>query len=249
MRLCFVIQPFDRGAFDARYDGTLKPAIRAAGFEPYRVDRDKTVSVPINSIESKVRSADACVADITEDNPNVWLELGFAIAASKPVLLLAKETKKRRKFPFDVQHRHIVQYRTDSERDFQLLRSEIIERLPVISARTTSPAVPTGRLSDLDETLREEESRFEQLQIAIASLREQENEIFSRLKLIFDIRANRAYENVNDPDLGPEIRALARKEAAHFASKHGLAAEWRQWLRLRSTRADRRRLSQRKSRQ
>jgi hypothetical protein len=47
MATCFVIQPFDRGKFDRRYKDTFKPAIEAAGFEPYRVDEDPSVSIPI----------------------------------------------------------------------------------------------------------------------------------------------------------------------------------------------------------
>lgn len=40
MSTCFVIQPFDGGPFDKRYDDVIAPAIVAAGLEPYRVDRD-----------------------------------------------------------------------------------------------------------------------------------------------------------------------------------------------------------------
>jgi len=43
---CFVIQPFDGGKFDNRYDDVLKPAIQTTGLEAYRVDRDPKVSVP-----------------------------------------------------------------------------------------------------------------------------------------------------------------------------------------------------------
>ena len=36
MSRCFVIQPFDGGAFDKRFDDVFVPAIKDAGFEPYR---------------------------------------------------------------------------------------------------------------------------------------------------------------------------------------------------------------------
>lgn len=35
------------------------------------------VQVPIESIEQGIRKATVCLADITEDNPNVWYELGL----------------------------------------------------------------------------------------------------------------------------------------------------------------------------
>lgn len=128
MPTCFVIQPFDRGAFDKRYDDTIAPAIQDAGLDPYRVDRDPAVAIPIDDIETGIRQAEACVADITLDNPNVWYELGYAMATGKAVVLIAREDQSRR-WPFDIQHRHVVQYRTDSARDFEQLRHEIAVRL------------------------------------------------------------------------------------------------------------------------
>jgi hypothetical protein len=81
MATCFVMQPFDGGMFDQRYSDDFEPAIRAAGLEPYRVDLDPTASMPIDQIESGIRRAAACFAEISTDNPNVWFELGYAIAS------------------------------------------------------------------------------------------------------------------------------------------------------------------------
>ena len=127
MATCFVIQPFDSGPFDKRFDDVFAPAIKAAGLEPYRVDRDPRVSVPIEDIESGIRGAAVCLADISEDNPNVWFELGFAIAARKQVVLISRSG--RSKFPFDVQHRRIITYETESTRDFTELNTKITSQL------------------------------------------------------------------------------------------------------------------------
>jgi len=53
MPTCFVMQPFDGGKFDKRFDEIFKPAIEAAGIEPYRTDKDPSVSIPIDEEESK----------------------------------------------------------------------------------------------------------------------------------------------------------------------------------------------------
>lgn len=123
-----MIQPFDGGAFDKRFEDTIAPAIREAGLEPYRVDQDPSAVIPIERLEEAIRRSLACVADISTDNPNVWYELGFAIASGKPVVLLSLEEPNKR-FPFDVQHRHVIRYRTESPRDFQHLHDEIVKRL------------------------------------------------------------------------------------------------------------------------
>lgn len=127
MEKCFMMQPFDRGVFDKRYDDVFGPAIKEAGLEPYRVDRDPSVSIPIDDIEAGIRRSELCLAEITTDNPNVWFELGFAIAVPKEVILVCSEERKTR-FPFDVQHRNIIKYKTESPQDFQKLKERITER-------------------------------------------------------------------------------------------------------------------------
>lgn len=130
MSTCFVIQPFDGGAFDKRFEDVFKPAIEAAGLESYRVDRDPKVTVPIDSIEEGIRAAAACLADITTDNPNVWYELGYSFAPARPVVMVcAVAEREGRKFPFDIQHRTIVAYSTDAPRDFEKLKGEVTSRL------------------------------------------------------------------------------------------------------------------------
>lgn len=134
MSNCFVIQPFDRGRFDKRYDDVFAPAIESARLTPYRVDRDPSVDVPIDNIEAGIRSAVACLADITTDNPNVWFELGFAIATAKDVVLVCSSERTTR-FPFDVQHRNIIQYSPESPSDFETLSEAITARLKAIQSK------------------------------------------------------------------------------------------------------------------
>jgi len=127
MGRCFIIQPFDEGGFDKRFDAVFAPAIRNAKMEPYRVDRDPSMSVPITGIESEIRRATICLADITVDNPNVWFEVGFAIAVQKEIILVCSEERKSR-FPFDIQHRSIIRYKTESPQDFESLTDKITKR-------------------------------------------------------------------------------------------------------------------------
>jgi hypothetical protein len=135
MLRCFVIQPFDKGPFDKRYEDVLSPAIKSADLEPYRVDRDFGVNIPIESIETGIQGSSVCLADITEDNPNVWFEVGYAIAARKNVVFICSQ-ERQTKFPFDVQHRTITKYSTASPRDFKALGKTITERLKAIRKST-----------------------------------------------------------------------------------------------------------------
>ena len=136
MNRCFVIQPFDRGPFDKRFDDVVSPAVRDAGLEAYRVDRDVAATIPINAIETGIRDAAACIADISTDNPNVWFELGYALACRKPVVMICS-SERGSPFPFDVQHRTVISYDTDSTSDFAKLRQNISDRLRTALAKET----------------------------------------------------------------------------------------------------------------
>lgn len=128
MNKCFMIQPFDKGRFDKRYEDVFAPAIRDAGLEPYRVDRDPAVTIPIEDIEAGITSSQACLAEISTDNPNVWFELGYAIAGHREVVLVCS-SERTSHFPFDVQHRSVISYSTESPRDFVQLKTQITARL------------------------------------------------------------------------------------------------------------------------
>ena len=135
MNTCFVIQPFDKDKFDQRFTDTFEPAIKAAGLEPYRVDRDPTVTIPIERIEEGIKSAKICFAEITLDNPNVWYELGFAFASGKDVVMV---TEERQKFPFDIQHRQVINYKTTTKSDYEKLEIAIKEKLIALIGKQKS---------------------------------------------------------------------------------------------------------------
>ena len=144
---CFVIQPFDSGEYDKRFTEICKPALERAGLEAYRVDQDPSVDVPITAIEEGISEAAVCLADITTNNPNVWYELGFAYASNRPVILICSD-KRKEKFPFDIQHRTIVQYGSESKSDFQTLEQQIYDRAKALLTRS----LLMERAADADES-------------------------------------------------------------------------------------------------
>lgn len=130
MPTCFVIQPFT-DLYNKRFDDLYKPAIEAAGMTAYRVDQDSSATVLVEAIEKNIKRAAVCLADISEDNPNVWYELGFAYAAGRPVVMACSDEREKtgKRFPFDIQHRAIVTYKTESPRDFSVFKESLTKRL------------------------------------------------------------------------------------------------------------------------
>ncbi len=148
---CFIMQPFDGGTFDKRYKDVFGPAIINAGLEPYRVDQDPKVSIPIQDIERGIREAKICFAEITLDNPNVWFELGFAFASGKEVVLVCSD-ERITKFPFDIQHRTIIKYSTASSSDFERLKVDITTKIKAYfeKAETLSDISELAKLNKVE---------------------------------------------------------------------------------------------------
>jgi hypothetical protein len=158
MQTCFMIQPFDNGKYDKRFEDIYKPAIVAAGFEPYRVDYDASVLVPIDAIEKGISEAAMCLADISLDNPNVWYELGYAFASKRPVIMVCSDERAGKKYPFDIQHRTIIPYTAEAPSDFMKLQEAITTRMRATADRadmldqiaTSAPATSIDGLSAVD---------------------------------------------------------------------------------------------------
>jgi len=123
---CFVIQAFDGGKYDRRYVETIRPALESAGVKPERADEMLGVNPVIEKIEKSIQAASVCIAEVSEDNPNVWLELGYALALDRPTVIICDESA-RNKLPFDIQHRPVVFYRTDSRSGFEELEKNIVK--------------------------------------------------------------------------------------------------------------------------
>ena len=123
---CFVIQAFDGSTYDLRYKETIRPALIKADVEPQRADEILGLNPVIEKIEAAIEAASICIAEVSVDNPNVWFELGYALALNRPTVILC-EKSIRPKLPFDIQHRPVIFYRTDSKSGYDELENNIVK--------------------------------------------------------------------------------------------------------------------------
>lgn len=124
MKTCFIIQKFDDGVYDKRYRETFAPAIERAGAKPVRADEVLGTRPVVEKIEEGLRSADVAFAEVSEDNPNVFLELGISLALAVPTVIVCDKAK-RQKLPFDIAHRPITFYVTDALSDHEKIAREV----------------------------------------------------------------------------------------------------------------------------
>ncbi len=121
---CFVIQVFDGGPYDRRFEETFSPAITSGGAAPIRADRILGSRPIIEKIEGALKEATVAFAEISENNPNVFIELGYALDIGIPLVMVCDKTK-RATLPFDIGHRPVIFYKTETAGDFDKLKAEI----------------------------------------------------------------------------------------------------------------------------
>jgi hypothetical protein len=97
-QLCFVLMPFSI-KFQPIYEDHIKPTIEAAGLVCQRADEVLGASVIAWDIWERINRARFLIADLTDQNSNVFYELGLAHALSKDVILL---TQSMDFVPFDL---------------------------------------------------------------------------------------------------------------------------------------------------
>ncbi len=141
----FVIQSFDGGKFDRRYSETIRPGILKGGAEPQRADEILGVQPIIQKIEDAIRGADICLAEASQDNPNVWLELGYALALNKPTVILC-DRHLRERLPFDVQHRPVIFYSTESKSGYDELETKVAAEIRNLARLVASEAAQAPML-------------------------------------------------------------------------------------------------------
>ncbi len=107
-RSVFVAMPFSE-EFDDVYQFGIYATVRRCGYACEKVDQAMFTGSIVDRITEGIRAADFLIADLTDERPNVYLEVGFAWALSKPVVILAREGQR---LHFDVSHHRCLFYRT-----------------------------------------------------------------------------------------------------------------------------------------
>ncbi len=117
----FVLMPFDK-SFNDVYRLGIQEAAKEVGVKAERLDDQIFDSNMLDKIYKEIEKADLIIADMTERNPNVFYEVGYADARKKLVLLLTNDAKD---IPFDFLHRPHIIY----NKSILNLKKELVERL------------------------------------------------------------------------------------------------------------------------
>jgi hypothetical protein len=97
-RSAFVIMKF-APPFEHLFNEVIKPVANDCHIDAEKADDILGPGMIISDITRRLQEADIIIADVTAENANVYYELGYAHALSKPTILLAEKGKT---LPFDI---------------------------------------------------------------------------------------------------------------------------------------------------
>lgn len=116
----FVAMPFSDKMEDVFYYGIQNP-VRQLGYICERVDQEAFTGDILEQVKTRIENAEIVIADLTDANPNVYLEVGYAWGKGRPTVLVAD---KKDELKFDVRGQKCLRYLNIKDLD-KLLTSEL----------------------------------------------------------------------------------------------------------------------------
>ena len=102
----FVAIPFSETFEDVFYFG-IQPSVQAAGLNCHRMDEISFTGDIVALMRERIASSKIVVADLTDSNPNVYLEIGYAWGVNVPCVLLCHRASAPK---FDVRGQRCLFY-------------------------------------------------------------------------------------------------------------------------------------------
>lgn len=104
-KMALVLMPFDR-SYDDIYLSGMKDVLEKHNYNCVRVDERSFSGQIIDEIQRSILESDIILAEMTDKNPNVYYEVGYAHGLGKDPILITKQADT---LPFDLHgYRHIV---------------------------------------------------------------------------------------------------------------------------------------------
>lgn len=102
----FVAMPFKKDMDDVFYYGIQQP-VHSVGLLCERVDKSAFTGGIMEYVRGRIETASVVIAELSDANPNVYLEVGYAWGKDRPTILLVKDEKA---LQFDVRGQRCLVY-------------------------------------------------------------------------------------------------------------------------------------------
>lgn len=144
MKECFVICPIGESGSNTRdrsdklLERVIEPVCKKLGYAvPVRCDKIFDVDRIDQTVFHYLKNADLVVADVTEDNPNVFLELGYRMSIGKPYALLIEcpDNEPMRKLPFDIANLRAIKYSFSDISEIKNIKSNLEKTIKTLESK------------------------------------------------------------------------------------------------------------------
>lgn len=150
MKQAFIIMQIGNPDLELVCEKAIVPALKSCGFDPKRVDKHTMGRLLKSEIVEFIISSDIIVADLTNERPNCYLEVGYAMGLDKfrNLILTAREdhnsdspnyNKDGPKIHFDLSGYDILFWEQDNLDGF---KAELEKRIKRRVATLPSPNQP-----------------------------------------------------------------------------------------------------------
>jgi nucleoside 2-deoxyribosyltransferase len=99
---------------DESYTSGFDPGIRAAGYQPFRIDRKEHINGISDEILAEIRRSRFLVADYTLTNNGVYFEAGVAVGLGIPLIPTCRADYLG-KLHFDIKHINTLKWETPEQ--------------------------------------------------------------------------------------------------------------------------------------
>lgn len=125
----FVAMPF-KDEMDDVYHYGIQSSVRSAGFLCERADLSAFAGDVMEWVRDRIQTAKLVVADLTDANANVYLEVGYAWGCNIPTVFVVRDTKHLK---FDVRSHRCLPYKKIKELEESLTKElKSLKRAKVI---------------------------------------------------------------------------------------------------------------------
>ena len=156
MRQAFIIIQIGNPDLDMACKEAIVPALKSCNLDPKRVDKHNEGRLLKSEIVGFIESSDIIIADITNERPNCYLEVGYAMGLDKfrNLILTARENhnqdspnykKGGPKIHFDLSGYDILFWEPNNFNKFrEELEKRVRRRLATLAPYITAPVSPWG---------------------------------------------------------------------------------------------------------
>jgi hypothetical protein len=124
----FAAMPFDK-KHDDTFFLAMAPAADAAGVACKRIDQEEYSGIIVTEINRMISESAAVIIDLSDSNPNVLYEAGYAHALKRPSVHICSTSLER--LPFDVKPWNTIHYNLGQVNE---LKSKLERRLKGVLA-------------------------------------------------------------------------------------------------------------------